>query len=261
MWLKMGYEGLKNPSYIFLTLFYLFIVPIFVVGSADFYEFEPIPFFVLFGMLSATDNVRLASILAAKKIGSLCSPKEFYKLALSTTLLFLGAMAAYYYLFRTLLLSIHSSLQHLPSGYGYYPWLYIAYFASFLYFINFNLILLYNSDLLKAKELLVDTIPKKVSESIKYLRGGANFAAGLILGFGVGLGVWLYIGPILYLTDFIEGREKTSMPLNVFVPKYLMLYSLVTLAISILIFTYVSYKILTGNYYSYEKNCTKFEMC
>ena len=253
----MGYEGLKNPAYIFLTLFYLFILPPFIAGSADFYEFEPILFFVGFGIISAGDNVRLVSILGARKEKSLCEPKNFYLLVSFTTLLFLGAMAIYYYLFRNLVLIHYVNLEPLPKSYDYYPWLYIAYFASFVYFMNFNFILLYNSDLLKAKELLVDTVPKTISESMKYLRGGANFVAGLFLGLGALVGVWLYLFPIFYLAAIINGVERVSSPLSVFVPRFLMFYSLATLAVSILIFAYVSYRILSGGYYSYEKNCVK----
>ncbi len=253
----MGYAWFKHPFYIFLTAMYLFLVPGTVTAYSDFYEFEPILFFILFGMLSATDNIRAVAIIGAKHKNKLCQPKFYFKLVLLSTLAFMAVMVAYYYAVRTFFFEKFLPLMHLPSYINYYPWLYIAYVSNALFFINFNMIFIYLSDLVKAKKVLIDEIPKTIKESYIFIKGKDNTIAGLFLGLGTGLGITGYIGPILYLIDVIMGRIESPDPVFYFVPRVLMVYSIVTLIISISIFTYLTYKILKGEYYHRITNCSE----
>ncbi len=253
----MGYAWFKHPFYIFLLAVYLFLVPGTITAYSDFYEFEPIMFFILFGIFSATDNIRVVAIIGVKKKEKLCEPRYYYKLTLLSTFAFMVLMAVYYYTVRTLFFEKFLPLTHLPDYINYYPWLYIAYASNALFFINSNMLLIYLSDLIKVKKFLVDEIPSTIRGSFEFIKGKDNAVAGFFLGYGVGLGSAIYAFPIYYIIDVIKGNTIASSPIFYFVTQVLMVYSIVTLAISLFIFCYLTYKILRGDYFHRLMNCVK----
>jgi len=247
----LGYAWFKHPFYLFLTAMYLFLVPGTVVAFSDYYAFEPILFFVGFGILSATDNIRVTAILASGRGDKLCDPVYYYCFVLGTTFLFMGLMAVYYFLVRSFFFTTFLDLEAVPSYVRLYlfPWLYVSYVSCALYFVNFNLVFFYLSDLFKAREVLVDTIPKTTREILVFIRGCDNSVVGIFIGLGAFLGVWVYVFPILHVIDEIWRGDIF------FVGRVVVWHAVFTFSISVAMFLYLTYGILKGEYYHYQVNC------
>ncbi|MGQ4891010.1 MAG: hypothetical protein ACP6IP_00825 [Candidatus Njordarchaeia archaeon] len=109
------------------------------------------------------------------------------------------------------------------------------------------------SDLFKAREVLVDTIPKTTREILVFIRGRDNSVVGIFIGLGSGLGATIYVLPILYVIDAVWRGDIF------FVGRVVVWHAVFTFSISVAMFLYLTYGILKGEYYHYQVNCVSRE--
>ena len=218
------------------------------MAAIGYIEFEPIIAVVLFAILLAAILVRVAGVLGSRNIERFKDIWVFFKFSVSLSAIFTGLAYPLYLGLRLFFSPFIKPNPHLPYVELFQPWLNVIYVVTHIYAFSLFLILLTKMDFEKAKEYLVVKLYTPFVKSGEYFEGGPKklYLTAFLIAFVPSM---IIATPFMYLRDVVRGWEKPPLPLERFIPLFMVVYSVVVSAIAFSMLVYGLWRVFSGRYY------------